>query len=200
MFCACVKGLRTSSVCFELMHLRYEVTSQCGVFGSHSEPIERDNISHPLNLMDDSIRVRQVGSVGHGGVTCLSDHSVYLCLDFVCEVKGKINWFKSPLWNDDCLIWAPTLDMRIFDEIDEAPLQRFWSGFTPSQEQIQTAQNQVSVLKAILSLSHILSDRVEGSAHERVNFLFTYTTDWIQNVNTILFLLSGRCQYNLVGC
>ena len=63
------------------MHLRYEVTAKSCVFGSHPESIERNNVSHPLDLMDDSVSVGQVESVRHSGLAGLSDHSVYLCLD-----------------------------------------------------------------------------------------------------------------------
>ncbi len=65
------------------MHLGYEVTSQCRVLGGHSESIERNNVSHPLDLMDDSVSVGQVGSISHSGLAGLSDHAVYLCLDLV---------------------------------------------------------------------------------------------------------------------
>lgn len=64
------------------MHLGYEVTTQDCVLGSHPESIEWNDVSHPLDLVDDSISVRQVGFVCHGGLTGLSDHSVYLFLDF----------------------------------------------------------------------------------------------------------------------
>ena len=69
------------------MHLGYEVPAQRHVLGSHSESIEWNNVSHPLDLMDHSVSVGQAGSVSHGGLSGLSDHSVYLGLDFVCEVK-----------------------------------------------------------------------------------------------------------------
>lgn len=65
------------------MHLGYEVTAQCCVLGGHSESIERNDVPHPLDLVDDSVSVGQDGSVRHSGLPGLSDHSVYLCLDFV---------------------------------------------------------------------------------------------------------------------
>lgn len=43
--------------------------------------------------------------------------------------------------------------MRLLDQVDEAPLQGLGSGFTPSQEQIHTTQNQVIFLKAQLTVS-----------------------------------------------
>lgn len=66
-----------------VLYLRYEVSSQCSVFTGHFGESRRNNISHPLKLMNDSVRVRHVGSVSHVGLTILSDHSVYLCLDFL---------------------------------------------------------------------------------------------------------------------
>lgn len=42
-----------------------------------------DNAGKSLCLMDDSVSVGQVGSVGLRGLTRLSNHSVYLCLDFL---------------------------------------------------------------------------------------------------------------------
>lgn len=69
------------------MHLRYEVTAQCCVLGSHSESIEWNNVSHPLDLMDNSISVGKVGSVCHTGQTGLSNHSVYLCMDLVWKYR-----------------------------------------------------------------------------------------------------------------
>lgn len=48
--------------------------------------------------------------------------------------------------------------MGVPDEIDEAPLQGLRCGFTASQEQIQTAQDQVPVLKTQLTAVSLLSD------------------------------------------
>lgn len=67
------------------MYLRYEVTTQCGVFGSHSESIKRNNIAYPLDLMDDGIRVGQVGFVSHSWSAGLPNHLIYLFLDLVLE-------------------------------------------------------------------------------------------------------------------
>lgn len=69
------------------MHLRDEVTAQRCVPGSHPERVERNNVSHPLDLMDDCISVGHVGSVCHGWLAGLSDHSVYLFLNFVYKAN-----------------------------------------------------------------------------------------------------------------
>ena len=58
------------------IHLGDEVTAQCRILGSHSESIERNNVPDPLDLVDDSVSVRQVGPVCHSGKAVLSDHSV----------------------------------------------------------------------------------------------------------------------------
>ena len=145
------------------MHLRYEVTTQCCVLGSFSESIQRNNVSHPLDLMDDSVSVGHVGSVGHSGLTALSDHSFYLCLDLFYEVKEK-SFNLLALWSATVGImkWAPTLDMRVLDEVDQAPLQGLWRGFAAGHEQIQTTQSQVSFLKALFTASVVLSVRLEA--------------------------------------
>lgn len=64
-------------------HLGYEVFSQCCVLGSHFGGSCWDSICKPLDLVNDSVSVRHVGSVGNGGLTELSDHSVDLLLDFL---------------------------------------------------------------------------------------------------------------------
>lgn len=66
----------------KVVYLWYEVSSQCCVFVGHFREARRNNIPHPLKLVNDGISVRHVGSVAHVGLTILSDHSVYLCLDF----------------------------------------------------------------------------------------------------------------------
>lgn len=66
----------------QFLNLWYEVTTQGRVLGSHSGPIEWDNVAHPLDLIDDCICVGQVGSVRHSGLAVLPDHLVYLSLHF----------------------------------------------------------------------------------------------------------------------
>lgn len=58
-------------------------------------------------------------------------------------------------------VCSPTLDVGVPDEVDEAPLQGLGGGFTASQEQIQTAQDQVPVIKTQLTVS-ALSDTNTG--------------------------------------
>lgn len=58
-------------------------------------------------------------------------------------------------------VFTPTLDVGVADEVDEAPLQGLGGGFTAGQEQIQTAQDQVPVLKTQLTVS-ALSDTNTG--------------------------------------
>lgn len=60
-----------------------EVSSQCRVFAGHFGETKWNNISHPLDLMDDSISVGHVRSVSYSGMARLSDHCVYLLLDFL---------------------------------------------------------------------------------------------------------------------
>lgn len=50
-------------------------------------------------------------------------------------------------------VCAPTLDVGVPDEVDESPLQGLGGGFAASQEQIQTTQNQVPLLKSLLVVS-----------------------------------------------
>ena len=64
------------------MHLGYEVTAQHRVPGGCSESVQRNNVSDPLELVDDSVGVGQVGFVSHSWLAGLSNHSIYLCLDF----------------------------------------------------------------------------------------------------------------------
>lgn len=65
-------------------------------------------------------------------------------------------------------VFTPTLEVGVPDEVDEAPLQGLGGGFTASQEQIQTAEDQVPVLKPQLTVS-VLSDTNTGSLK---HFLF----------------------------
>lgn len=65
------------------MHLGYKVSLQCCVFIGHFRESGRYDVSISLDLMNDSVGVRHVGSVGHRGLTELSDHRVYFCLDFL---------------------------------------------------------------------------------------------------------------------
>lgn len=64
------------------MHLGYEVTAQCRVLGGLSESVQRNDVSDPLDLVDDSVGVRQVGFVSHSWLAGPSNHSVCLRLDF----------------------------------------------------------------------------------------------------------------------
>lgn len=66
-----------------VVHLGYEVSSQCGVFCSHFGESCRNEVPKSLDLVNDSVSVGHVGSVGYGGLTELSDHSVDLFLDFL---------------------------------------------------------------------------------------------------------------------
>lgn len=66
-----------------VMHLGYKVSIQCCVFIGHFGESSRYDVSHSLELMNDSVGVRHIGSVGHRGLTELSDHPVYFCLDFL---------------------------------------------------------------------------------------------------------------------
>lgn len=106
--------------------------------------------------MDDGIRVGQVGSVRHRGLAGPSDGPVYLDLDFLCVVKSHF-YHHFPM--TFILLWwmvhvcAPTLDVGVPDEVDEPPLQGLGGGFAASQEQIQTTQNQVPLLKSLLVVS-----------------------------------------------
>lgn len=50
-------------------------------------------------------------------------------------------------------VFTPTLDVGVPDEVDETPLQGLGGGFTASQKQIQTAKDQVCVLKTQLTVS-----------------------------------------------
>lgn len=48
---------------------------------------ERNYVAHSLDLMEDSVRVGQVYSIFRGWLSRLSNHFVYLSLDFSCEVE-----------------------------------------------------------------------------------------------------------------
>lgn len=138
------------------MYLWQQVPSQGSVLGGHSESVQRNNVPHPLGLVDDSIRVGQVGSVCHSGLAGPSDGPVYLDLDFLCVVKSHFH-HHFPM-NFLLLLWmmhvcAPTLDVGVPDEVDEPPLQGLGGGFAASQEQIQTTQNQVPLFKSQLVVS-----------------------------------------------
>lgn len=61
--------------------------------------------------------------------------------------------------------------MRVLDEVDEAPLQGLRSGFTTSQEQIQTTQNQVAIVKTQFTVSVVLGTNTR-SVHIKVSFWF----------------------------
>ena len=61
--------------------------------------------------------------------------------------------------------------MRVLDEVDEAPLQGLGSGFTTSQEHIQTAHNQVAIIKTQLTVSVVLSGRADKQTYSQ--FLFS---------------------------
>lgn len=66
-----------------MKHFGDEAAAQRRVLSGLSEGVERNDVSHPLDLMDDSVSVGQVGPVGHSGQAVLSDHSVDLCLNFL---------------------------------------------------------------------------------------------------------------------
>lgn len=135
------------------MYLWQEVPSQGRVLGGHSESVQRNDVPHPLGLVDDSIRVGQVGSVCHSGLAAPPDGPVYLGLDFLCVVNSHFHHLfpmNLILLRWMVHIYAPTLDVRVPDEVDEPPLQGLGGGFAASQEQIQTTQDQVPVLKSQL--------------------------------------------------
>lgn len=69
------------------MHLWDDVTPQRCVLCRHPESVERNDVPHPLDLVDDSICVRHVGSVRRGGLTAVSHHSVHLCLYFIFKTN-----------------------------------------------------------------------------------------------------------------
>lgn len=92
--------------------------------------------------------------------------------------------------------------MRVLDEVDEAPLQGLRGGFTTSQEEIQTTQNQVGIVETQLTVSFELSHRGGGTnmqpVSERVTLQLLFV-DWL-SVSTVLSPLSGRCRCSLEGC
>lgn len=57
--------------------------------------------------------------------------------------------------------------MRVLDEVDEPPLQGLRCSFTTSQEQIETTQNQVAIVKTQLTVSVELSGRTEGQKYSQ---------------------------------
>lgn len=65
-------------------------------------------------------------------------------------------------------VFTLTLDVGVPDQVDEAPLQGLGGGFAASQEQIQTAQDQVAVLKTQLTVP-VLPDTNTG---DQKHFLF----------------------------
>lgn len=77
--------------------------------------------------MDDSISVGQVGSVCHFGLSVLSNNLIYLCLDFL-------------------------LDIRVFDEENQSPQQSGGGCLSSSQKQIQRAQSQIGLSEAQIRL------------------------------------------------
>lgn len=94
--------------------------------------------------------------------------------------------------------------MRVIDEVDQAPLQGLRSGFTPSQEEIQTTQDQVPIVKTQLAVFVVLSGRSEEKKYSQftkglVFGSYTVYIDWLI-VSTILSPPSGRSRCSLVGC
>ena len=84
-----------SSAC-SASYLWKEVSTQCCVFAGHSEAIEGHNVAHPLYLMDHSISVGHVGSVCHGGLPWVANHSVNLSLDLLCiGAKSEMNYLSK---------------------------------------------------------------------------------------------------------
>lgn len=66
--------------------------------------------------------------------------------------------------------------MRVLDEEDEPPLQGLGRGFATGQEQIQTTQDQVAVVKTQIAVCVVLSDRPEGQSTAPSPQARTYST------------------------
>lgn len=82
-----------------------------------------------------------------------------------------------------------TLNVRIHNKEYKSPLQSLWRGLTARQEQIQTAQNQVILLKAHVSLSVVLLRKVEQKHIQFLNMIYLkkYLPSVELNVSTVLF-------------
>lgn len=113
---ACQRSPIFFSLCLSLveqLHLGNKVSSQHCVFTGHFGESSGDNVSHSLGLMNDGVGVRHVGSVGHSGLTGLSNHPVYFCLDFLCVRIGDISHLKLSFlnkvvtWN----LWSVNTDL-----------------------------------------------------------------------------------------
>lgn len=83
--------------------------------------------------------------------------------------------------------------MGVPDEVDEAPLQGLGGGFAASQEQIQTTQDQVPVLKTQLTVSVLSDANKSGLNRSRLNIGLTVYYN-------ILPPPGGMRRCNLVGC
>lgn len=81
-----MEGLRSVNA---VSYLGYEIFPKFRVFAGHLGETQRQNVSYPLCLMDDSVSEGHVGSVSHGGLAGLSYHSVYLSLDLLWRDKGE---------------------------------------------------------------------------------------------------------------
>ena len=65
------------------------VATQLDVPAGKMRQAERKYVTHPLDLMYDSVSVRQFCTISHARLSGLSDHSVYLSLDLCCAAGAE---------------------------------------------------------------------------------------------------------------
>lgn len=51
---------------------------------------QRCNVAKPLDLVDDGVSVGHIGSIVHGWLSGLSNHTVDLSLDLLCGVEVQL--------------------------------------------------------------------------------------------------------------
>lgn len=66
--------------------LRDDVPSKVCVLGNYVRNSDGEEVSEPLNLVDDGIGVRHVGSVIESGSTVRANHAINLLMDFLSDV------------------------------------------------------------------------------------------------------------------
>jgi hypothetical protein len=71
-------------------YLRQVESGQCDISFYFPGNIQRDDVTHPQYLMDDSIGVGHGVSVIYGWVSPLANHSVNLRVYFFCKKTGAL--------------------------------------------------------------------------------------------------------------
>lgn len=70
-----------------LKHLVYKVPAQCGdVLGGNSGQVEGNNVSKPLDFMDNGVSDGHLESVTYLWQPVLSNHLVDHLLHFLCKI------------------------------------------------------------------------------------------------------------------